>query len=258
MKRHFAILFLASVVCLPTRATANAAVRSRGKGLVPTANSKASIPPRPKLIVAKTRYSVVSPVKPPNAPTRFYQWYLRKCSDEPLVTKSVSAAIINLIGDVLAQNFEAYLSGDALIFNFKRMITFFLCGLVYVGPFVHFWYDFLFRLGNTVQKKFQFSKWKIVLTQVFTDQTLGVGIYFPSYFYVFELLESLVFQRTPSLERGTKKCFGQLTELLVMQYRIFPITSAFNLTFIPPELRVLFSNTLSIFWNMYLCTLLAK
>lgn len=255
MKSHMKLLVLGFLACSTSiQARANDGVRPRAKGAVPM------VPPAAKagLRQLKTQKTVAPPVRSDSAPKRAYNWYLHKCAEDPLVTKSISAAVINLFGDVLAQNFEAFLSGENVVLNVKRMTTFFLCGLLYVGPFVHYWYDLLFRLGNTVQKKYKFSKVKVLLTQVLTDQSLGVALYFPSYFYVFEFLEALVLQRTPSLDRATKKCLGQLSAVLGMQYRIFPITNAFNLAVIPPELRVLFSNAVSIFWNMYLCTLLAK
>ena len=252
----FRFLFVLPAISTTTRATRNDVVISKGKGSdsMPSTLklSKAKIPTIPTTVSEPVRRHDGVPHQ------QAYHWYLRKCSEDPLVTKSVSAALINLVGDVLAQHLEAFLSGDAMVLNVRRMVTFFVCGLLYVGPFVHYWFEFLLRVGKAVEQRFHFSKWKIVLTQVLTDQTLGVGIFFPSYFFVFELLESLVFQRPPSLHQATTKCLGQIRELLVMQYRIFPFTSAFNLTFIPPELRVLFSNTLSLFWNMYLCTLLAK
>ncbi len=216
------------------------------------------------LIPAQEQVSIVqihnSPkvFKAPGSFKTIADWYLQKCSESPLITKSISAAIINLFGDVLAQNYEALLAGRYFFLQWKRMITFFFCGLFYVGPFVHYWYDALFHLGHWLERQHKVSKMKIVLAQVMTDQTLGVALYFPSYFYMFEILESIVLGRAPSFQRATRKCLGQLNEVLLMQYRIFPITNAFNLAYIPPELRVLFSNTVSIFWNMYLCTLLAR
>jgi protein Mpv17 len=212
----------------------------------------------PKVEIRPSRNTIVPPVKPEGSFKRTYNWYLQQCTENALITKSVTAGIINLLGDVLAQKFEAFLAGEVVPLKFKRMITFFLCGVLYVGPFVHYWYDALFHLGKWLEKKYKASKLGQVLAQVLTDQTLGVSLYFPSYFYVFEILESFVLGRTPSVARATEKCLGQLNEVLLMQYRIFPITNGFNLAFVPPELRVLFSNIVSIFWNMYLCTLLTK
>mmetsp|Transcript_78385 Transcript_78385/g.227511 ORF Transcript_78385/g.227511 Transcript_78385/m.227511 type:complete len:266 (+) Transcript_78385:185-982(+) len=215
---------------------------------------------RPKL--SKAVYEKVAPSKKSTEPghplRRACSWYLQQCTEKPLRTKSYTAAIINLIGDVLAQNLESHLSGEPAMLDYKRTITFFLCGLCFVGPFVHAWYELLFRLGKALENRFQSSKLKQIVAQVVTDQTVGVALYFPSYFYAFEALESLVLNKMPSLAKATEKLSQQLGEVLIMQYRIFPLANAINFAFVPPELRVLFSNTISIFWNMYLCTLLAK
>lgn len=234
------------------------ATRSGRASLIKRRNQPLPQAQLPKVEIRKVPKTIVPPVKPDGSFKRAYNWYLYQCTENALVTKSVTAGTINLLGDILAQKFEAFLAGAVAPLNFKRMITFFLCGILYVGPFVHYWYDALFRLGQWLEKKYKTPKVGQVLAQIITDQTLGVALYFPSYFYVFEILESFVLGRTPSMARATDKCLGQLNELLVMQYRIFPITSGFNLAFIPPQLRVLFSNTISIFWNMYLCTLLTK
>lgn len=257
MKRLF-LLLAVYFVCSTVTVEGGKAVRSPGAALVKRGRT---LPPQaqpPKGTMQKRPKTINPPVAPDGSLKRAYNWYLRQCTENALVTKSVTAAIINLLGDILGQKFEAFLAGEIRALNLKRVITFFLCGLLYVGPFVHYWYDILFRLGNYLKKKYKTSKLGQVLAQVFTDQTLGVAIYFPSYYYVFEMIESFVLQRTPSMARATKKCLAQLNELLLMQYKIFPITNAFNMAFIPPQLRVLYSNTISIFWNMYLCTLLAQ
>lgn len=258
MMNRLLVLVAVLLTCASSTVEGSESMRSGRVSLSKRRNRSIPQATLPQVEIPQPTKTIVPQVKPDGSLKKAYNWYIMQCTENALITKSATAGIINLLGDVLAQKFEAYLAGEAAPLKFKRMITFFLCGLLYVGPFVHYWYDALFRLGTFLEKKYKTSKLGQVLAQIVTDQTLGVAMYFPSYFFVFELIESFVLGRAPSMARAKDKCLGQLNEVLLMQYRIFPITNAFNLAFIPPQLRVLFSNTISIFWNMYLCTLLTK
>jgi hypothetical protein len=46
-----------------------------------------------------------------------YNWYHRQCSDNPIVTKSTTAANVASIGDSLSQRLEAYMAGTDFILN---------------------------------------------------------------------------------------------------------------------------------------------
>lgn len=251
------LLFTVLLTCTYSVVEGSETTRSRRVGLVRRNRPFRKAQPS-EVKIEESPKTVVPPVKADGSFIKVYNWYIRQCAENALVTKSVSAAIITLLGDVLAQKFESFLAGEFQPLDFHRMVAFFFCGLVYVGPYVHFWYDTLFRLGKWLERKYKTTKYGQVLAQILVDQSIGVAIYFPSFFYVFEILESFVHGQAPSMETASKKCFGQIGNLLSMQYKIFPITNTFNLVFVPPELRVLFSNVLSIFWNIYLCTLLAN
>lgn len=126
---------------------------------------------------------------------KMYSSYMDVLDRKPVITKSVTAAVVSVLGDWLAQWLEAKLAGNRLILNWVRLGAFFLCGLVYVGPFVHVWYEQLWKLGRWMKSKYNSSKNLQILAQVITDQTVGVAIFFPSYFYVYEFLEAIVARR---------------------------------------------------------------
>lgn len=179
-----------------------------------------------------------------------YKWYTCQCTEHPFVTKSITAAIVTSLGDILAQRIEGK---DLETLNKIRLKSFFLCGLLYVGPFVHTWYEQLWKLGRWMESRHGITNPTLqTLAQLFTDQTLGVLIFFPSYFYVFELIESLVARRRPSLQRANTKCYQQIKSVFWMQYRIYPITNYISFAFIPESLRVLASNIVSLLFNIYL------
>jgi hypothetical protein len=189
---------------------------------------------------------------------KFYNWYLGQCTDNPIVTKSTTCAVVCSIGDILAQKLESNLAEQAFSLDLSRMSSFLLCGLVFVGPFVHIWYDVLMKMAKGLETKFGITKFKQVTAQVLLDQTVGVAFFFPLYFFVFEYMESLVNWRTPSLSNAGQKCSEQIRKVVLMQYRVFPVCNIINFGFVPPALRVLFSNSVSLFWNIYLCTILAE
>lgn len=186
-----------------------------------------------------------------------YGWYVGQCTDNPVVTKSTTAAIVTSIGDIMAQTLEAYVAETAFVLKPMRLGTFFLSGLLFVGPFVHLWYDQMIKLGRWMEKEYGASKTKQVIAQLFVDQTIGVALFFPAYFYVYEYLEAFVNWRPPSLSRAHTKCIEEIGKVVLMQYRVYPLSNAINFAFVPEELRVLYSNTIGAFWNIYLCSIIA-
>ena len=61
------------------------------------------------------------------------------------------------------------------------------------------WYDRLWALGRWLDNHVTKNKNAQVLAQLVLDQTLGVVIFFPLYFYAYELSEALVALRGTSL-----------------------------------------------------------
>ena len=187
-----------------------------------------------------------------------YQWYLKSCIEKPFLAKGVTSGTIAALGDVIAQNIEASTTTKA--FSPTRVATFFFCNLLFTGPFIHLWYTFLNIVGHRMEKRFEgVSNLKITVTQVFLDQTLGTIVFFPLYIYVYDMFESVIrLHRLPSWSRATEKCQKHLWEILLTQYRVYPFSNMINFGLIPFELRVLFTSTVSLFWNIYLCSVVGS
>ncbi|KAI2513733.1 hypothetical protein MHU86_516 [Fragilaria crotonensis] len=188
-----------------------------------------------------------------------YGRYLHWIDTSPLVAKSVTAAVVGCFGDVLAQWLEAKTQPTSVVFslNWVRFNAFFVSGLLFVGPFLHFWYDRLWALGRWLDNHKTNNQNLQVLAQTVVDQTIGVLIFFPLYFYAYEISEALVSSRAPSLSSASNKLIENLGGVFLMQYRVWPLANFVNFKFVPERLRVLTSNVLSVFWNAYLCTRLA-
>ena len=189
--------------------------------------------------------------KPTTKLKAIYEWYIDACTNKPFLAKGFTSATIAALGDVIAQNIEGTKS-----FSPKRVATFFFCNLLFTGPFIHMWYTFLNMVGDKMTERFgNVSKLKMTVTQVFLDQTLGTFVFFPLYIYVYDMFDSVIrLNRLPSLSQATEKCRKHIWGIILTQYRVFPISNMINFGLVPYELRVLFTSTVSLFWNIYLCS----
>lgn len=122
---------------------------------------------------------------------RLYGKYMSLLDTSPMTTKSITAGIIQALGDFLSQFIEAKVANVPFVLNGSRLQAFLVSGIFFVGPFLHYWYNFLWRIGDWAKVKYKAGKNMQTLLQVFTDQTLGVAVFFPLFFYVFELADAL-------------------------------------------------------------------
>mmetsp|Transcript_16221 Transcript_16221/g.24505 ORF Transcript_16221/g.24505 Transcript_16221/m.24505 type:complete len:272 (-) Transcript_16221:171-986(-) len=183
-----------------------------------------------------------------------YQTYIDWLDHSPLVTTSVTAAVINGLGDLLAQSLEAHVIGTKFIINWTRFNAFFVSGLLFVGPFLQCWFGRLWAMGRWMERKVTKRKiWQIV-AQVTVDQTLGVLLFFPTYFYAYEFSEALVSFRAPTWASATEKLKLELVNVFVTQYKVWPVFNMIIFGLVPEHFRVLTSNVVAVFWNAYLCT----
>ena len=218
-----------------------------------------SVKPSPNLIGKRNSSQKVgtSEPSPISAIQKSYDWYLDQCTSRPFVTKSITAACIASAGDLMSQSLEAHVAKETFALNPVRLKTFFLCGLLYVGPFIHRYYELLATFARWLHTKYSATNRQQILGQLFLDQTLGVAIFFPLYFYVYEFFEAIVRQSPPSFARAHAKCLEQIKGVVLMQYRVYPLANLINFGYVPEQLRVLYSNTVGVLWNIYLCAVIS-
>jgi len=190
--------------------------------------------------------------------TNLYYKYIDWLDRSPFVARSVTAAVVGCLGDLLSQRLEAFMRNDVFLINWTRFSSFFISGLLYVGPFLQYWYGGLWAVGRWMERKVTKKKIWQTLAQVFVDQTLGVLIFFPLYFYAYEASEAIVSFQAPVWATATKKLNQELKNVFITQYKVWPIWNTINFGVVPEHLRVLFSNIFSVFWNAYLCTRISR
>ena len=218
-----------------------------------------------------------------------YARYQHLLTTSPLYTKSISAGILTLLGDVIAQSLESRVEGYAT-WDYPRMAAFTVSGGFFVGPFVHRWYEVLWAVGRRLEgrgwgknaktlaqvregpcvseghalRSFpplnrltlpkRVARARGAIQQVALDQTVGVALFFPAYFYVYELSSSLCTMTRPSFPRATQKLAHDLNHVLLNQYKVWPFINWVSFSLVPENLRVLFSNAASVGWNAFLCS----
>ena len=127
--------------------------------------------------------------------TSWFTSYMRLLQERPLITKSVSAAIVQAIEDVLSQRLFAYVEGRVLIFDFSRTLSFMLTGFFFNAPFLHRWYSTIARFGQRLQHKRNLSIGQRIGCELALDQSIGVFMYYPLYFYAYEFCAAVAYCR---------------------------------------------------------------
>ena len=122
-----------------------------------------------------------------------YTGYLHLCEKRPFLTNSIAAGVLAGVGDILAQSMCVGSTAVGISsFNWVRWRTFMLTGLLFEGPWMTFWYKCLKRVGRWMESKYQSGPRQQVLGQVIVGQTLGVAIFYPVFFVVYESIGAIL------------------------------------------------------------------
>ena len=196
--------------------------------------------------------------KSPNPLLSAFDWYNQWLIQKPIITKCITAAIINLLGDVMAQCIEAQSSPFSFFFDMKqwdgaRLQTFFLCGLFFNGPYVHWWYERLVQFDQWIKRRFNLTSKPVrTMAQLTMDQTVGAVLSLCLYFYVYETIDAVVHQRVPVASMAASKLSENFGSILMTNYCIWPVVNWISFTYVPIQFRVLLNNVIGIMWNAFL------
>lgn len=124
-------------------------------------------------------------------------------------------------------------------FDVQRTATFGVMGLVFIGPSLKTWYQILDKVVGTSGKT-------VAVKKVFLDQAFFAPILIFGFFSVLGVLQR------KSVEDIKSKIEQDYVEVVKAGWMIWPAAQLVNFYFTPPQHRILFVNTVSLFWNTYL------
>jgi len=141
------------------------------------------------------------------------------------------------IGDVISQYIESR-NKKKFEFCIERNIRLSLCGFIYFGPTMRFWYGALDRL---VKSKTFFRPLKMLVI----DQAFFAPCYMVTVLFVTKLARG---QSPASIVENFPTDYPRL---IFGSWTVWPWVQVANFTLIPLEFRVLFGNVVAVFWNTY-------
>ena len=130
-----------------------------------------------------------------------------------------------------------------------------LTGAFYLGPCLHFWYSKYLPavinkcIGDTP------NKYKRAFTGMIFDQILFAPTFLSGFFIVMGFNSSFSME---GVKQGYESMKKKISEALLTNWKIWPLATMINLSFVPMQYQVLFANFVGLFWNMYLSYLANK
>lgn len=117
-------------------------------------------------------------------------------------------------------------------------------GSFILTPFLHIWYTT--GVTKFMQLLPKLSPTAKVFTAMAFDQT---AITIPISYI---LILGIEYMEIPNFIRAHQNTINILPEVLINNWLFWPLVMQINFSLVPPHYRVLFSNVLGYFWNIYL------
>ncbi|XP_076685739.1 mitochondrial inner membrane protein MPV17 [Andrena cerasifolii] len=163
--------------------------------------------------------------------------YRRLLTKYPLATQAVQAGTLMAVGDQIAQNFVERKTVKEL--DFVRTAKFASIGFFIAGPATRSWYGVLDKyLGS--------KGGMVVLKKVAYDQLL-----FAPVFLMVLITVIGIFQRNKSQDLQIK-LKEEYPEILLNNYKIWPMVQLLNFYFVPLQYQVLIVQSVAVVWNTYI------
>ncbi|XP_021853120.1 protein sym-1 [Spinacia oleracea] len=163
-----------------------------------------------------------------------FAWYMDLLVKSPVLTKSVTSALLNLVGDLICQlAIDKVASPD-----YKRTFTFTFLGLVLVGPTLHYWYLYLSKLVTVPGASGVFLR-------LILDQFFFAPIFIGTFLSTLITLEGRPSQVVPKLRQ-------EWFSSVIANWKLWIPFQLLNFGFVPQQFQVLASNFVAVIWNVIL------
>merc|ERR1711935_46754 len=161
--------------------------------------------------------------------------YETQLESNPLLTKGMTSLVGFTIGDLLAQ---VFIDKKESI-DWKRVAKLASFGLLLHGTSGHYFYNFLdAKIPGTGAAQ--------VVSKVFIDQVIWnpiFGVFFFGYVSTFDGMKP---------KETVARIKKDLMTAVTGSWKVWPIAHAINFKFVPSSQRLLYINTIQIFYNMFL------
>ncbi|TPP62482.1 hypothetical protein FGIG_11506 [Fasciola gigantica] len=124
-------------------------------------------------------------------------------------------------------------------FDFNRNKNFWIVGGCFLGPVLSKWNYFIswYFVGTPRIK---------ALKMLFADQVIITPVRL-----IFSIVSLLALLRDPSGKQCKIQVRENFPEILYNNYKIWPAAQWINFSFVPLPFRVLYINSIALFWNIY-------
>ncbi|QUC21505.1 uncharacterized protein UV8b_05748 [Ustilaginoidea virens] len=163
------------------------------------------------------------------------RWYNARLAARPLLTQSVTTAVLFAAGDITAQQLVE--SKGLKRHDLTRTGRMALYGGCFFGPVATTWFRFLARNVTFRHPRVE------TLARVACDQALFAPVMIGAF------LGSMATMEGASAKERLETTWWSA---LKTNWLVWPFVQTINFTFLPLQHRVLFANVVSIGWNSYL------
>jgi protein Mpv17 len=160
--------------------------------------------------------------------------YDQMARKRPLLTGSITSAVLWIIGDAIAQRIEGKSQYD-----YHRTIRLACWGAFGFAPVAHFWYA-------NLQRMLPLNSSRHVIAKVLLDQTIFAGGITSMLFAYTTLAEG------KSAADAKEKINEKLFPTLKVNWMVWPAVQVLNLSIVPPHLRLFVVNAVALPWSAYL------
>ncbi|XP_052800121.1 peroxisomal membrane protein 2-like [Mya arenaria] len=165
--------------------------------------------------------------------------YLKSLKERPLITKCCTSATISALGNFISQKIAPQKDGKVVWRSVAAYATMAFC---VSAPIIHYFYIFLSKVAPPKDKPSQVDNIKRLLI----DRLIFTPPFIVLFLYVVTILEG------QGSAEAVKKIREQFWTILKMNWKVWTIFTYININYIPQRYRVLFGNTVGLFWTVFI------
>ncbi|KAK9522749.1 hypothetical protein VZT92_019195 [Zoarces viviparus] len=185
------------------------------------------------------------PVRNASVSIRLLQQYLVLLKKYPVLTKSVTSGILTALGNLLSQILEAKKKANngALVHQIDPAgaARYAIYGLVITGPLSHYFYQLMEVWMPSTDPL-------CIVKRLLLDRLVFAPGFLLIFYFVMNILEA------KGWRDFEKKMRGSYWTALKMNWKVWTPFQFININFVPVQFRVLFANSVALFWYAYLAS----